>query len=106
MILINKPDADIALERFKAWLNHAIIDRVPVQFHRHNMTTKVDNNLVNWDSLKTRCLIQNTKSPDLLIPSKIVVFLLSHSRFFGQIWDPMSMQPFMASNWNMLKKHL
>jgi len=53
MYLNNKPEAGKAFERIDAWLAHEIIDRVPVQFHRHDMSLKIDKSL-GWDSLKER----------------------------------------------------
>lgn len=53
MHLKNKPEAEKAFERIDAWLENAIIDRVPVQFHRHDMSLKIDK-ASGWDSLKAR----------------------------------------------------
>jgi hypothetical protein len=54
MVLRNKPDTGKAMERISAWLEHEIIDRVPVQFHRQDMTHKIDQSIAGWDSLKAR----------------------------------------------------
>lgn len=54
MLLKKKPDAAFAMDRIHAWLEHEIIDRVPVQFHRHDMTHKIDKSNSAWDSLKVR----------------------------------------------------
>ncbi len=53
MHLKNKPDAEKAFERINAWMKQGIIDRVPVQFHRHDMSLKIDKSS-GWDSLKER----------------------------------------------------
>jgi len=54
MILKTKPDAAKSFERISAWLGHEIIDSVPVQFHRQDMTNKIDKSISGWDSLKAR----------------------------------------------------
>jgi hypothetical protein len=52
--LKTKPDAAKAMERLHAWLSHEILDRVPVQFHRQDMTHKIDKSTKDWDSMKAR----------------------------------------------------
>ncbi len=54
LFLKTKPDTSKAFERIKAWLAHDIIDRVPVQFHRQDMTKKIDKAISGWDSMKAR----------------------------------------------------
>lgn len=54
VFLKTKPDASRAMERLHAWLNQEIIDRVPVQFHRQDMTRKIDKSVSAWDSMKAR----------------------------------------------------
>ena len=54
LFLKTKPDVDRAMQRLHAWLNHEILDRVPVQFHRQDMTNKIDKSISKWDSLKAR----------------------------------------------------
>ena len=47
LFLKTKPDVGRAMKRLNAWLNHEILDRVPVQFHRQDMTNKIDKS-VSW----------------------------------------------------------
>lgn len=54
MHLKTKPDTEKAMKRLEAWLHHEMIERVPVQFHRQDMTRKIDRETSGWDSLKDR----------------------------------------------------
>ncbi len=52
--LKTKPDAAMAMNRLQAWLEHEMIDRVPVQFHRQDMSHKIDQSNSAGLSLKAR----------------------------------------------------
>ena len=54
LFLKTKPDTARAMERIVAWLNHEIPDRVPVQFHRQDMTRRIDKSVSGWESIKDR----------------------------------------------------
>ena len=54
LFLKTKSDVDQAMERLHAWLNHEILDRVPVQFHRQDMTRRIDKSISGWESIKDR----------------------------------------------------
>jgi hypothetical protein len=49
-----KPDLEQSLQRVYAWLEGEIIDRVPVQFHRHDMTKRTNRDVSKWANLKER----------------------------------------------------
>jgi len=53
MFLKSKPDAGRAMERLQAWLNHEILDRIPV-FHKQDEAHKIDKAISGWESLKAR----------------------------------------------------
>lgn len=54
--LETKPDFDQAVERISAWFEHAIIDRVPVRFTRHNAEFEAADNIwkSEWTGLRDK----------------------------------------------------
>lgn len=54
--LATKPDFERCLERIEAWFHHAVLDRPPVRFYRHNAQFEAGEPLdrARWPSLEAR----------------------------------------------------
>ena len=104
LFLKTKPDTSKAFERIKAWLAHDIIDRVPVQFHRQDMTKKIDKAISGWDSMKARWFDSEYQINRFIKSLETREFLAESFPYSGQIWDLMFLQLYTVLNWNMPRK--